>query len=129
MVIVAKSVIKGFDCRAVDEWNSLLDVGRPSRAELNIHPILFHLKNEPRERKMKFGASQIYASPRGFSLRCATGLPSVGTLPPKADGFNLRNKNRRTQKGPPIFYVPKGIRTPVAAVKGQCPRPLDDGDI
>jgi hypothetical protein len=25
--------------------------------------------------------------------------------------------------------VPKGIRTPVAAVKGQCPRPLDDGDI
>lgn len=25
--------------------------------------------------------------------------------------------------------VPKGIRTPVAAVKGQCPRPLDDGDL
>ena len=25
--------------------------------------------------------------------------------------------------------VPKGIRTPVTAVKGQCPRPLDDGDI
>jgi hypothetical protein len=24
--------------------------------------------------------------------------------------------------------VPKGIRTPVTAVKGQCPRPLDDGD-
>ena len=28
-----------------------------------------------------------------------------------------------------ISGVPKGIRTPVAAVKGQCPRPLDDGDI
>ena len=26
------------------------------------------------------------------------------------------------------FGVPKGIRTPVAAVKGRCPRPLDDGD-
>ncbi len=26
------------------------------------------------------------------------------------------------------YGVPKGIRTPVAAVKGQCPRPLDDGD-
>ena len=26
------------------------------------------------------------------------------------------------------IVVPKGIRTPVAAVKGQCPRPLDDGD-
>ena len=24
--------------------------------------------------------------------------------------------------------VPKGIRTPVTAVKGQCPGPLDDGD-
>src|SRR3989338_3084958 len=27
-----------------------------------------------------------------------------------------------------LICVPKGIRTPVAAVKGQCPRPLDDGD-
>jgi prolyl-tRNA synthetase len=27
-----------------------------------------------------------------------------------------------------ILIVPKGIRTPVIAVKGQCPRPLDDGD-
>ena len=27
------------------------------------------------------------------------------------------------------FYgVPTGIRTPVTAVKGRCPRPLDDGD-
>ncbi len=26
------------------------------------------------------------------------------------------------------FGVPRGIRTPVAAVKGRCPRPLDDGD-
>ncbi len=24
--------------------------------------------------------------------------------------------------------VPKGSRTPVTAVKGRCPRPLDDGD-
>ena len=27
-----------------------------------------------------------------------------------------------------VTGVPKGIRTPVTAVKGQCPRPLDDGD-
>ena len=26
------------------------------------------------------------------------------------------------------YGVPRGIRTPVAAVKGRCPRPLDDGD-
>jgi hypothetical protein len=25
--------------------------------------------------------------------------------------------------------VPKGSRTPVTAVKGRCPRPLDDGDL
>ena len=30
---------------------------------------------------------------------------------------------------PKIIGVPKGIRTPVTAVKGQCPRPLDDGDL
>ncbi len=28
-----------------------------------------------------------------------------------------------------LFGVPKGIRTPVTAVKGRCPRPLDDGDL
>jgi hypothetical protein len=27
-----------------------------------------------------------------------------------------------------INGVPKGVRTPVLAVKGRCPRPLDDGD-
>ena len=27
------------------------------------------------------------------------------------------------------YGVPKGVRTPVTAVKGQCPRPLDDGDL
>ena len=28
-----------------------------------------------------------------------------------------------------LFGVPRGIRTPVTAVKGRCPRPLDDGDL
>ncbi len=45
------------------------------------------------------------------------------------------NQSLGTQKIKPairrvyFFGVPKGIRTPVAAVKGQCPRPLDDGDM
>ena len=26
------------------------------------------------------------------------------------------------------YGVPRGVRTPVTAVKGRCPRPLDDGD-
>src|SRR5688572_31478850 len=29
---------------------------------------------------------------------------------------------------PTRIGVPTGIRTPVATVKGSCPRPLDDGD-
>ncbi len=28
-----------------------------------------------------------------------------------------------------LFGGPKGIRTPVTDVRGQCPRPLDDGTI
>jgi hypothetical protein len=44
-----------------------------------------------------------------------------------------REKQRPKKNRIPAGYgfrigVPKGIRTPVAAVKGQCPRPLDDGD-
>jgi hypothetical protein len=35
----------------------------------------------------------------------------------------LAETDRRTGSG-----VPTGIRTPVASVKGMCPRPLDDGD-
>ena len=32
-------------------------------------------------------------------------------------------------RGNKINGVPTGVRTPVTAVKGRCPRPLDDGDI
>ncbi len=31
------------------------------------------------------------------------------------------------QKYDYLVNTPKGIRTPVASVKGRCPRPLDDG--
>ena len=36
--------------------------------------------------------------------------------------------NERSVAKVAMCGVPKGIRTPVAAVKGQCPGPLDDGD-
>jgi hypothetical protein len=38
--------------------------------------------------------------------------------------FRPHKKNERLKRG-----VPSGIRTRVAAVKGRCPRPLDDGDL
>ncbi len=40
------------------------------------------------------------------------------------DGMELAIANRHIAR----YGVPKGVRTPVTAVKGQCPRPLDDGD-
>ena len=58
--------------------------------------------------------------------------------------LNYRSKTNSKTKGldasdlalhgrlPPahaLAGVPKGIRTPVTAVKGRCPRPLDDGDL
>ena len=30
---------------------------------------------------------------------------------------------------PLTWYTPRGIRIPVASVKGRCPRPLDDGGL
>ena len=40
-------------------------------------------------------------------------------------GIIYNNRRVRLQQD----GVPKGIRTPVIAVKGRCPRPLDDGDM
>src|SRR5581483_143272 len=42
-----------------------------------------------------------------------------------------RGNCRREQRSMQDFEVgvPNGIRTRVAAVKGRCPRPLDDGDV
>ena len=41
---------------------------------------------------------------------------------------NVNHRSTRDTENTSKTGVPKGIRTPVAAVKGQCPRPLDDGD-
>src|SRR5262249_42729495 len=39
-----------------------------------------------------------------------------------------KEKRRHKRQRFLILGVPTGIRTPVIAVKGRCPRPLDDGD-
>jgi hypothetical protein len=60
-------------------------------------------------RKLLIGPVVLEAAENGYTIRRN---PCVGALFPSARDIG----------------VPKEIRTPVAAVKGQCPRPLDDGD-
>ena len=40
-----------------------------------------------------------------------------------------RRANQLRYWAKPILRAPNGIRTRVTAVKGRCPRPLDDGDV
>ncbi len=55
----------------------------------------------------------------------------------RVKGRSTQNPNRGFRRKAPrqaftvLFRngVPKGIRTPVTAVRGRCPGPLDDGDI
>ena len=45
--------------------------------------------------------------------------------------LNYRSARQTKSRQGKLFVelgVPTGIRTPVCAVKGRCPRPLDDGD-
>ena len=43
-------------------------------------------------------------------------------------GHGTKDRGSHTQLAIDLTGVPNRIRTGVAAVKGQCPRPLDDGD-
>ena len=85
---------------------------------------------------------ELLASPRGL-IRIALGRssPLRGALCASKTlsrfleplGYLLSPRGEQTKRpaqgGPFRLYgVPKGIRTPVTAVKGRCPRPLDDGD-
>ena len=44
-----------------------------------------------------------------------------------ASGWGALGKNKNHQKVVLIFGSPNRIRTGVLALKGRCPRPLDDG--
>jgi hypothetical protein len=60
---------------------------------------------------------------------CATKAWAQSQGPPVAAFWeNFGNARDAKPEATDIIGVPKGIRTPVAAVKGRCPRPLDDGD-
>jgi hypothetical protein len=57
---------------------------------------------------------------------------SVRSAPDRHDRGERRRRPRRergAQSQRRRDGVPTGIRTPVATVKGLCPRPLDDGDV
>ena len=64
-----------------------------------------------------------------LSRRCAqSGKAEVK----KRIGMTLEAKRKGARISPNslnLLGVPKGVRTPVAGVRGQCPRPLDDGDV
>jgi hypothetical protein len=49
-------------------------------------------------------------------------------LEPATPGVTGRYSNQLNYHSAENLGVPTGIRTPVTAVKGRCPRPLDDGD-
>src|SRR5574343_806238 len=50
-------------------------------------------------------------------------------LEPSTLGVTGRYSNQLSYFRATNCGVPTGIRTPVIAVKGRCPRPLDDGDV
>ena len=63
----------------------------------------------------------------GVTGRYSNRLNYHSMTPAEAEVFELqtlRGQLQRLESG-----VPTGIRTPVIAVKGRCPRPLDDGDL
>ena len=51
-------------------------------------------------------------------------VPLAG-IEPATNGLEVRYSSAELQR----FGISNGIRTRVIAVKGRCPRPLDDGDI
>src|SRR3954469_12447640 len=63
---------------------------------------------------------------RQAAASTATARTSSPTL--RQSGRLLRRMRMISLYRPPTCGVPTGIRTPVTAVKGRCPRPLDDGD-
>ncbi len=58
--------------------------------------------------------------------KLACNLSNPGVLKPF--GIGIKKPHFLRSEVYYILGVPKGIRTPVAAVKGRSPRPLDDGD-
>lgn len=65
------------------------------------------------------------------SALCACASSPAATEPLRGFSSPLGSKQKKTvfADGLFLFGDPRGIRTPVTAVKGRCPGPLDDGVI
>src|SRR5262249_22206256 len=66
-------------------------------------------------------------SPPASSLTTIHGLSGDALMVPP--GFEIFLDTTARHEAHDLRGVPMGIRTPVTAVKGRCPRPLDDGDL
>ncbi len=60
---------------------------------------------------------------------CARGRASPQKMGRKTGEYRRKKAFAKRRLFCRISGVPTGIRTPVIAVKGRCPRPLDDGDL
>ena len=98
--------------------------GRVRTCDLRLRrPMLFQLS---------YGRTSLLQPPK---LAERTGLEPAtsGVTGRHSDQLNYRSNSSKLPFASstsflPRLGVPTGIRTPVTAVKGQCPRPLDDGD-
>src|SRR5690625_7938531 len=71
-------------------------------------------------------ASAAYRYKKALDIKSRAEILAERTgLEPATPGVTGRYSNQLNYRS---YGVPTGIRTPAAAVKGRCPRPLDDGD-
>lgn len=75
------------------------------------------------ERELAHAGSRLFYCPGGSLKEPNSNLRGGGAEKEKAGTFLSSGISSKL-----IFGVPTGIRTPVTPVKGECPRPLDDGN-
>src|SRR5688572_29316436 len=98
--------------------------GVPRGLRPGLRPILGRVVGSAKARRFRPPRIEGAASNHGPTCRAVIVEPrSFETLVGK-----IKMKKASPKAGFFHFGVPTGIRTPVIAVKGRCPRPLDDGD-
>src|SRR5579859_6477205 len=104
-----------------------LEIASPRGLRIALRPILARFVRSAQSQ----GASDRRPERSWAGPASNTRLPHAACC--RTHGSNLRegkleNANATARVAFAFSGVPTGIRTPVIAVKGRCPRPLDDGD-